>query len=280
MSFSSRLSRAVAAVAATVSLTAPVAASPSLPPYPGPLGDPVTWTGVSDAYNQIRLVDFATVASWLPAGLELVPLPGYPVGKHPVVIVFQAETNSLANGDPVADYREQAVIVPSVRVVGQQTTRNFMPKLMLNSTAAVAIGRTAWGMAKYPATVNLTGMQWDIPQILSASYQLQGQLEDLFTFAFGSHPDFANDLPLFGTGYIGMTWSGPVCYDVVYDLNNVKAQAVTASVTVSSPFLPGLPTGTLVTNGVVVNDPQDSFRIMGPFTIYPAHTCADAPAEQ
>jgi hypothetical protein len=243
-------------------------------------------TGNGDAYNQLVILPDSIVQRWLPADLELAPVPGFPSGSHPVLFIFEEQHNVQLAGLQPLDYLEQAILVPFVRFVGGTKTYNFMPRLFVDQLAPILIGdlwgfakRLAhvthlWAYAKRLAHVTQKRSSWDIRDresntpLLTAAFTPQGDANTIDHF-----PNFTAALGLFGDSYVGETQLGPICGELDYDLTVAKVQSVQATVTVANAFLDALPVTTWTTDGISVS-PLGAFRLTAPYTLSAPHACA------
>ncbi len=119
-------------------------------PYPLPdLGA----IGVYELLFATALVDAEAIAPFLPAGLELMPPPGCPHGKHVVVLTAGSQSGVVpmyAEWMPALNYQEFIYSIPYVRMtnVTNSYTEPFAHPLRIYVTSAMAwlYGR----MAGYP----------------------------------------------------------------------------------------------------------------------------------
>jgi len=217
--------------------------------FAGPSG-----TGLVDGVNFVVLVDKNLVhRDLLPKGLEPMPnVTGFDADKHPVVLTF---CEQIGVGKPFTNfnYREIIVNVPWVQWDDSESaTRkyrgpfNFFPKLFLNVTVPVWLGRLVPGDNKEHA--NIFWRSSDEDGLVAVSRRSDGEavVDASWTATSALRPaaevepfmkNFAASYNLPHIGKWPKDGPGPWhCFPQNYHIEKAQVHGVTGTVNIASSF--------------------------------------------
>jgi hypothetical protein len=218
------------------------------------LGDNVALYGTVKGRFAFIEVDSTFAQSLLPADLELAPQTLSPVGKHPILLLFNRthlEPNTKL--DRIAkeyklgielDYNEFIVMLPYVQF--KDSTYNdgapycFLPVLYLDSLLAVLGGRIFWEFNKELARFDTSGYNFNVSSeildtpIFTSEFLLSGMpVRDESLQNFSIIEPVLN-LPVIEHGPYGYVSS---IYTVAYENQFITPSSITLN-NVSCPYLP------------------------------------------
>jgi len=205
----------------------------------------------------------------LPNGVSLGAQTLTPAGQHPLLLMFGHHTHVHPAFLKIGgwSYHEFLVAIPWVTKRGSDTVWSHMPKLYLDSWAMVLAG-WLYAFPKMRAGISASADSYAVHtwitrrRRVSARWNLEGSAGPASAF-----PNFSGVAATFAEPFVQRF--PPLPFEtstMAFDLASATIQAATASVEISEPFLPGLPTGSFSFPSIATT-PLGAFTIDVPWTL-------------